>query len=1015
METDPILSKKTLGPYSVSKKLGEGGMGAVYLGYHRVLQVQHALKVVHPRMTSDTQLIERFNREARNAARLVHPNIVQVITADVVGGVYYIAMQYVEGFTLATIAKRQGVEVHQAVRWIHMVAKALDYAHSKNIIHRDIKPGNIMIDKDDNAKLMDFGLVRELEPAADAAEAQPLTGAGLMVGTPQYMPPEQWNGEVDHRSDLFALGVTFYNVLSGEHPFGGRTMAEIFRNVVQGKSTSIRVHMPELDPGVAAIIEKATKGEPAARYQSGREFAAALEKWWNAHPPTESGTQLDPSSVQPVDAGNLGTPSKAFKSTTRVSAVKRSRAGSVDTPTNQREAPTIPSAATPPPARLPKGLLAAGGIGLGLAIAGGAFFFFGGGNGTGVGPAAGITIQLPSDQATESRPLRTAQKTFSIPGEAGGATVLLNGKPYSFGSAVSLVAGLNRLEVATGAGDGKNVVRVLFVHQDADPPVLEVPAITGAKSGEIRIEAQSFALEGTVRDDDAEVKVELKVEGQPPRAVPVSGGKFSDLVKVEDRPVSIEITAVDRAGNAASPLRAVLIPDRETLTLTWIDEVAWFGSRKVVLKGKSGKTTGVTLQAGGNAIPLGSDGTFSLGLEFEPGRHAVEIEAKDALGRMAKLAREVTVDLEAPVFREVRPESGSAVSVESLPATIEITGKLDGPEAQLTVGGDSVKVEADGSFLCSVRATAHGDLEAALAAKDPADRVTRLAWKAVVKPLRYRRGEKNAQGCVEYVRRVDRMVMVAIPGGEFKLGVAEGLPDARARAVKLTPYLIGKHEVSVEQFAKFLEAEGLKPEDVASRQWLMKDALHLEYAGGWTVTAGSERLPVVGVTWSGARAYAKWADPDAGDLPSEAQWEFAARGTEGRLFPWGNDAPNANRCNFDGAGFDEAQGVDVCAGGVSLFGVLNLSGNVEEWCLDWYDIAGYSRLAAENPVTEAKPAGADRRVVRGGSYLSPYRSKPDVGKADGPCDLSAAFRGRRVPASGAVDRGFRCVASPLPE
>lgn len=1014
MSSDPILARKTLGPYSVTRKLGEGGMGAVYLGYHRVLQVQHALKVVHPRMTSDTQLIERFNREARNAARLVHPNIVQVITADVVDGVYYIAMQYVEGATLAN-SRRKDIPAHQAVRWIHMVAKALDYAHSRNVIHRDVKPGNIMIDQDDNAKLMDFGLVREIEPSAQDGEGQPLTGAGLMVGTPQYMPPEQWNGEADPRSDLFALGVTLYNVLTGEHPFGGRSMAEIFRNVVQGRATSIRTRLPDLDPELAAIIEKATQIEPDARFQSGREFAAALENWWQGHPPTEAGARLDRSEVAAAHAGTLGTPGQGGSAVARTRSGPRTRSTAVDTPTNQGQAPTLARAAAP--GRASKRLLTAGGIGLGIAIAAGVFGFSGW-SGGGRGSADGIAVRIPVDQATETRPLRTAQRTFSVPGESGGASVLLNGSAYEFGSAVPLAPGANRLEIATGTGADKVLVRVLFVHCDVDSPSLEVPALASARDGEIRIEAQSWPLEGTVRDDDPEVRVDLIVAGQPARAVSVTAGRFTDLVPVADQPVAVEITAVDRAGNASAPLKALLVPDREPLALHWSDEaqpVTWFGSRLVVLRGKASKLAGVRVQALGQALALAADGTFALSLDRDPGVHAVTIEAQDAFGRTARLDRELTIDLVAPTFLELKPESGGAIEVESLPAEVALAGKLDGIPVRLAIGGTAVAVAADGSFRYDLPVAAHGEVQVELIATDPAERVTRQQWKSVVKPRRYRRLDKpNAQGAVEFVRLIDEMVMVAIPGGEFALGAAEGLPDAPQRPTRLTPYLIGKYEVTVEQYARFLQAEGLKPEELAARQWLMPNPPHLEYAGAWTATAGSERLPVVGVTWAGARAYAKWADPESGGLPSEAQWEYAARGGEGRTYPWGNDPPNSNRCNFDGAGFDEAQGVDSCAAGVSPFGVMNLAGNVEEWCLDWYDVSGYTRLAAENPATEAKPAGADRRVVRGGSYLTRYQRRPEVGKADAPCDLSAAFRGHRLPATGAIDRGFRCAGSRWP-
>ncbi len=1027
MSQDAILQRRQLGPYTIMKKIGEGGMGAVYLARHRVLQVDHALKVIHPRMTSDSQLTQRYFREAKNTARLVHPNIVQVVGADVVEGIYYLAMQYIDGTTLAAVAKTGRLTPHQSVRYVHMVARALHYAHAKNIIHRDVKPGNVMIDQDDIARLMDFGLVREVEAADKDPDEKdrPLTTAGLMLGTPQYMPPEQWSGEeVDSRADLYALGVTLYFLLTGEYPVTGRTMPEMFKNVLQGKITSVMVRRPKLDRELAAIVDRSIQSEPSQRYQSGAEFAQALEGWFQNHPPPpeEAGLSIQAGGTDTM-AGGLGVPSKSFKSTTKLSAVTRAReaggasADDAGIPTTAREAPTIPGDAAVEAESGKRGIRALGGVIVGLLLAGAAIAGFYWNR-----PPAPSTVRIgiPAEDGTEARPLRTSAPQFSIPGQAERGGTTLNGKPYDLGTAVPLKRGMNLLELAVGSGASAQPVRTLYVVHDPDPPVLDVPALAAAKSGEILVPGRTLSLVGTVKDEDREVRLEVVLGEGSPRVLPVVNQEFRDLIEVGDSVQKLTLRARDRAGNEAVPLTALLVPDPGPPAPAWSGSVDWFGSRQVSLAGTCRGAAGLSLTHAGNPVSLGTDGSFTLSLQLDAGRHEIVIEARDSYGRAATLSRTVTVDLDPPRFVEVRPQSGAAVTLDALPGVIEVAGRLDGPEARLTVGGAETPVGPDGSFRQTAPVSAYGELQIDLSAVDPAGRTTPMGLRVRVKPRRYRATGKNPQGLPEYVRQTDGMTVIALPGGEFDQGLANGPGDAPPRKTRLSPFLVDKYEVTVEQAARWLNAEKVGPDGILSRGWFTPEKpgkfADLEYqAGAWRAVAGSERLPVSGVTWEGARSYARWADPEGGDLPSEAQWEYAARGADGRLFPWGNEAPNPGRCNFRNAGFDERQPVEVCGDGVSPFGAMNLAGNVEEWCLDWYDVSGYSRLPAEDPMLDQRPPGGDRRVVRGGSFLSPYSRQSEVTKPDAPCDLGAFGRGRRDPAAGARDRGFRCVSRQSPE
>jgi len=1055
-EPDPILTRNApLGPYTIVRKLGMGGMGGVYLGMHKVLQVNHAIKVIHPRMVTDPKVLERFMREARHAAKLNHPNIVPVVGADTVDGIPYIAMQYVDGKTLAQISAQTRLSVHASVRYVHMVANALAYAHGRKVIHRDIKPANIMVDEDNVAKLMDFGLVRDMSQGPDVgATSDQLTMAGLIIGTPQYMPPEQWHGEgLDHRCDIFSLGVSLYFLISGNFPYPGKNTQEIFRVIMAGKPVPLMQRMPDISAELAAIIDKACQCEADARYANASEFANALEQWWSQNQPGAGQTQLvqapdgsnvsnsrgadgtlltvKPGHTKSVSRGGSTLDIATIRTRPGTEAVSKSGVASSSVITPQAEPPaaqTNPTILQAPASN--KTILVAVGI-IVLVLAG-----------LGIGIVAVLNqrekpvdntppvnlpavialtwkLEIPGDAALENDPLRVGSAAYAIPGSSNG-NVTLNGNPYDFGAAITLERGLNKLEVAATGDGGASQSRTLFVYCDLDAPVLAVPAFDTAVDGRLPVDAASYTLKGTITEDDPQAVIELLVDDKP-RDIARSGDSFESVIPLGDAPVQVDLRATDRAGNKARPLSVWLIPDRTAPALTWSDGDAlrWFTARGVVLEGTANKTQGLTLTLGGKPVSLDDKGNFRVELTLEPGKHVVLVQARDWLDRTTSLSREVKVDLEAPVFVETSPADREAFAFEALPATVAIKGKLDSAEAVLTCNDGPVSVAADGSFSVEVPVTEFGDIAVKLLAKDPAGRVTERKFSLAASPLRYKLIGKNPQGCNEYRRLSDNMTMVEIPAGEFEQGIATGFADARKRSVKLSGYLISKYEVTKEQYCRFLNERKISLDDALARKLIARDAKgglhHLIYAAGqWTTDGGTERQAVVGVTWLGAREYAIWADPQ-GDLPSEAQWEYAARGKDGRAYPWGGEPPNPGRGNYLDCGLEAtALVVDICKNGVSPFGLFNMSGNVEEWCLDWYDLGAYGRAAGTDPKVTDKPSGGDRRVVRGGSYLTPANTGAKPAGDDEPCDLRSFFRGRRTPDSAAPDRGFRVASAARP-
>jgi len=260
--------------YVLERVLGEGGMGVVVLATERSLDRQVAIKVLRRESASDTELRERFRREARTAARLTHPNIVPLHTFGEVEGEMYFVMGFVAGETLAERLQRDGaIDAQDVRRLLAELAEALDYAHCAGIVHRDIKPENVLVDRASGRPMLtDFGIARETTQAAS------LTRTGVVVGTPHYMSPEQAAADsaLDGRSDLYSLGVVAYKAFVGRLPFGGASFKELIVQHMTSEPAPIPVERVEADPGLAEIIRRALRKAPVERWQSGKELADAL-------------------------------------------------------------------------------------------------------------------------------------------------------------------------------------------------------------------------------------------------------------------------------------------------------------------------------------------------------------------------------------------------------------------------------------------------------------------------------------------------------------------------------------------------------------------------------------------------------------------------------------------------------------------------------------------------------------------------------------------------------------------
>lgn len=266
------LTGRQLGPYQIKGPLGEGGMAAIYRAFHAGTDRDVALKVLPRQLGEEPQFAARFEREARLVAQLQHPHIVPVFDFGQAQGFSYIVMPLVKGGTLVDEMQGQPVALARIRQIITQVGGALEYAHQRGMIHRDVKPRNILIDETGNCLLSDFGLARMTEPAAA------LTTSGTIMGTPAYMSPEQGAGEpLDNRTDIYSLGIILYELATGRVPFRAETPIAVILKHIQDPLPSARALNPELPAALEAVLARALAKRPDNRFQTAADFVHAVQ------------------------------------------------------------------------------------------------------------------------------------------------------------------------------------------------------------------------------------------------------------------------------------------------------------------------------------------------------------------------------------------------------------------------------------------------------------------------------------------------------------------------------------------------------------------------------------------------------------------------------------------------------------------------------------------------------------------------------------------------------------------
>ena len=295
-ELQERLARTLAGRYDVTKLLGRGGMAVVFLAKDLVLERQVAIKVLPPDMSHDTKLVPRFQQEAKTAAKLDHPNIIPIYRVESEGGLDYFVMKYVAGQSLDQMLDEGPLPIDLARRVLREAALALGHAHKRGIVHRDVKPANIMLEIDGRVILTDFGISKALEGGSA------LTGTGAIIGTPHYMAPEQAKGlEVDGRADQYALAVVGHQILTGKQPFDGSSHSILYKHVFEPPPRVFEAR-PDAPADLCAALDRALSKEPEKRFPSMEAFAAGVSGERRSGAQTVLSAPVKPAGKSPASS-----------------------------------------------------------------------------------------------------------------------------------------------------------------------------------------------------------------------------------------------------------------------------------------------------------------------------------------------------------------------------------------------------------------------------------------------------------------------------------------------------------------------------------------------------------------------------------------------------------------------------------------------------------------------------------------------------------------------------------------
>ena len=711
---DTLVGRTLGGRYLIQRKLGQGGMGAVYLAENTNLGKRVALKVLSSHIAGRADLAERFRREARSAAALDHPNIVRVYDFGQDDGLAWFIMEFVEGESLQDRIKREKrLDPIEALRITREVARGLDVAHRAGLIHRDIKPDNIMLSKHGGVLIADFGLAKDLSDSAEPA----LTATGAILGTPYYMSPEQCEGlsDIDARTDLFSLGLVLYTLLTGQIPAEGETPLRIIHNRIARDPAPPLDLVPELDPGINDLVLDLLVRDRDARLGPAAALVTRIDALL--------GGQSELQSARTVVAAASATTAPAKP----VGATAIAPGAAATTQLAPGEAAPLPGAA--PPAS-DQGRSALSWLAPLIVIAAG----------IGISLLALQPDRTPLDVKVSALPRWTRETGLTLSGEvsrptarvtlatrSGQVIVPLDDKGR-FEQPLTLQPGFNRIRVVAENPPARPFVLEADVTVDTARPVIRIDGLED-KSDRVTLTGGKVQLSGRVRDEGP---VELTVGDRP---TPVSRKEANrGAFQLELTPATgletLTLVARDEAGNTATRtlklVRAAAKPAR--FVALEAPDPAIVSTRTVTLTGRLDRPGEV--RCGTTSVRTDDAGRFTVELPVQPGANALTLEGH--------------VDgVQAPARRELSilcDDAAPKVLVEGEPGAPEHTADgrllgrvLDDSQARLRV--ESPKLETPDIALDDAGAFAialpEGTTSLVLVATDAAGNRTRRALNAL--------------------------------------------------------------------------------------------------------------------------------------------------------------------------------------------------------------------------------------------------------------------------------------------
>jgi formylglycine-generating enzyme required for sulfatase activity len=872
-----MTASRRLGKYEILEEIGRGGFAVVYKARDTTLNRVVALKVLHPQLVADPKFVQRFLQEAQIAAQLDHPHIVTIHEIGEEAGQHYLAMAFLPGRTLDKRIAEGPPSVEQAISIVEQVADALGIIHKRGLVHRDIKPANIMVDDEGHATLLDFGIVR-------AAEGTRLTTSMAILGTPEYMAPEQADPaeveEIDWRADIYALGVVAYEMLVGRPPFTGKSPTKVLYQHVHEPPPQPTTLNPNLPAGLGPVLLKALAKQRENRFQRAQTFAAQMRQSLLAKDQVTQQESSPPRLRSRRTSAWVWIAGVAFGLLIAIPVVL----GSIPWPSQK---------ATPVPSSVP--------------------------------------TQSPTQQATEiptEPPIETSAPTL-------GDTRI-----RSTDNMVMVYAPAGKFKMGSDDADLYDALQTCNTYRGtcqrewfaSEQPVHAV-TLDGLWVDQTEVTNAQFAAF-------------LNANGNQTQEGTLWLGLDSDYSLIEQH------------GDAFQPKDGYA--DYPVVQVSWYGAAAyceWAGGRlpseaewEYAARGEQR-----TVYPWGDTF----DGTRLNFCDVNCTEDWREAGYNDGHGIAAPVSSFPagaswcgTLNLSGNVWEWVADWYGDYPSESQ-------TNPIGPPAGEYSVlrGGswNADQVDARTARRNYATPTLHsGDVGFRCVIHTTSSTHAPPTESPTVEPTSSSRGP--------WIRSLDGMIMVYVPAGTFQMGSDESDPNAWTdefprHPVALDSFWIDQIEVTNAQYALCV-ADG-KCEESA-------------YAGD--ATYNGDDYPVVGVSRQDALNYCIWA---GGRLPTEAEWEYTARGPDGYIYPWGNHFDCAGG-NFGDAhtacndGYDLTAPVGQFRGGASWCGALDMAGNVWEWVHDWYDDTYYGASPSQNPTG---PATGSDGVLRGGSC---YNTQTDV-------------------------------------